>query len=132
MRGNQKIKSFPSTEALFIREAFLSIHWKDENLMQTKITHKIEKWGTLFEGMPEFRCDVRTMIVRVSKLSKEVEVEQQFWFHTVRIRRYRSTQALKWARRLYKLISDGNATIDCGQREDVIRFSLWFNMKVYS
>ena len=98
---------------------------------RVKIDRKIERWQTLFDGMPSFRCDVVTLIVKVNKLTKVVEVEKQFWFKRERSHFYNSSLAVKRARGLYKLISQGGSGLDCGYRNTPTSTMIWFNMKVY-
>ena len=92
---------------------------------------KIERWKTLFDGMPGYRCDVRTMIVRVDKVEGTVEVEQQFWFKHVHTKLYMSDLAMKRARRLFKSLDKGELGKDWGHREIGDTFVFWMNLKVY-
>lgn len=92
---------------------------------------KIDRWKTLFDGMPGYKCDVRTLIVKIDKSQGTVEVEQQFWFKHVHTRIYLSDHAMKRARRLYKSLDLGQWKVDWGKREIGDRFIFWVNAKVY-
>lgn len=96
------------------------------------VNGKIERWKTLFDDMPGYRCDVRTMVVKIHKEKGTVEVEQQFWFKHVRTRMYLSDQAMRRARRLFKSLDLGKFGKDWGayQKDDVFYF--WVSVKVCS
>jgi hypothetical protein len=100
-------------------------------MVRIPVQGKLERWKLLFDGSPGFRCDVRTIILKINKLSKVVEVEQQFWFRTVSLRSYKSPRAIGRARQLYSLIKQGESKLDCGYRDTPLQTVLWFNMKVY-
>lgn len=93
---------------------------------------KLERWKTLFDDMPGYRCDVRTIVIKIDKSEGTVEVEQQFWFKHVRTRIYLSDLAMKRARRFYKSLDLDKHIADWGSRQVGDKFYFWATVKVYN
>lgn len=101
--------------------------------MKTKmiVKNKIERWKTIFDDMPGFKCDIRTIIFKVNKGMKEVEVEQQFWFKTMRVRTYRSKRVYSRVRDYYRSLDRASNKYECGHYEQGDRFIFWVSVKVW-